>query len=97
MTKFDDLPTDIRNKIMYHRAHANYKKAMSNTIGWGVRYKNGFRFEYKNWVLKDECRKLGLRVSGTKTQLLFRIRDHTRDALRRKCDNSFRFWAPIVL
>ena len=46
--------------------------------------------------LVEMCRRHGLKASGTKSELLYRMRDHKRDALRRQLDRSFLFWVPIV-
>jgi hypothetical protein len=96
MTTFEDLPTEIRTNIMYLRARANYKKAYRNTRSWGVEYHAGYFCVIKKAVLKDKCRDQGLHVSGTVNQLLFRIRDHKRDVLERVCNNSERFWSPVL-
>ena len=92
MTSFDDLPQELRSHIMYLRAHASYKKEMRRANWWGVRYENGYKYTWKARVLKDFCRSYGLRVSGTKSDLVFRIRDHKRSGLEQKQKASCRFW-----
>ena len=101
MTTFDDLPPEVRSVVMYLRATANYRKACYIACAWGVKYKvnkynAGYQSVHKKCFLKKICRAHGLRVSGSVNQLLFRIRVHKHDVLERACNNSDRFWDPVL-
>ena len=86
--------------VIKSEARANYENGYRNIRFCFVRYIAGDRCVIKSvtkkFVLKDICRKYGLHVSGTVNELLFRIRDHKRDVLKRACNNSERFWSPVL-
>eukprot|EP00966_Prymnesium_polylepis_P206712 4788878-Prymnesium_polylepis.1 len=83
MTTFDDLPLEIRNKVMYLRARANYRQTF-------LKYKNGWLPAKR--VMKEVCRSRGLHVSGNCSQLIRRIRKHKWEVLDEANKNSVVFW-----
>ena len=87
-----ELPSDMLNKIMYFRAMTVYRKAHLRIGRWGVTERGSRIWTYKKSFLNDLCRSYHLKISGTKNELLFRIRDHMRDGLSKKRDRSVRFW-----
>ena len=97
MPNFDALPNELRNSIMFVRALGMYKRERRRIGSWGVTYAQGFRWTHGVPVLKDVCRRHGLRVSGTRNALLFRIRDHKAGTLSGRRGQSERFWRDAVL
>ena len=93
---FDELPQEIRNHIMYLRALEMYKEAMDNARKYGVVERGEYRFIKKVSFLKEMCRTHELKVSGTRDELLFRLRNHWKTMLDRKLSGSFMFWLPLV-
>ena len=92
---FDELPKEIRNHIMYVRAREIYKAAYEHAQRWGVLERGEYQSIYKAAFIKDICRSYGLKVSGTRDELLFRLRNHKKAMLDRKF-SGFRFWLPLV-
>jgi hypothetical protein len=88
---FDELPQEIRNHIMYLRARGIYKEAMNNARKWGVTERGEYRFIKTVSFLKDMCRSYGLKVSGTRDELLFRLRNHKKTMLDRKLSGALCF------
>ena len=71
------------------RKTAVYKRAYYNICTWGVGFVGGsLRILYDKPYLKAKCKRLGLAVSGSKEQLVFRIRDYKRAVLKQKLDQS---------
>ena len=93
---FDELPQEIRNHIMYVRARKIYKEAMDNARKYGTVERGEYRLIFKASFLKDICRSHGLKVSGTRNELLHRLREHKKTILDRTLSDSFMFWRPLV-
>ena len=69
---------------------------MDDARKWGVTERGEYISICKVSFLKDMCRSYGLKVSGTRDELLFRLRNHKKTMLDRKLSGSFMFWLPLV-
>lgn len=68
---------------------AKYKQEYYRISTWGVGFVGGSRrILYVKPYLKGKCKRLGLANSGSKEQLVFRIRDYKRAVLKQKLEQN---------
>ena len=94
MGSWDELPPELCQYIMRHRALLTHELAMVAIRTWGVERQGNYIFTTKVHWCKWACREYGLPVSGRRWELTRRIRNH-KTQLVQESFHSGRFWQAV--